>query len=664
MTDRTRFDPTAPLPGPPDPWAYARQPEPSRRAAVPHDRHDRRRAGARRPDPRARVARRRPAAARWPPRSARRSRPATPVVVTGCGTSEHGGAGRRRDPARGARRRRAAPAPVVVAEQAFELSLDPPGARARHRHLARGRHERHERARSRRRGRPAPGPRVVTVSGRSPAGALADDRRRDRRARPELVPHGRLRQPDPGRAPRSARTCPAGRSTPTRSPDLLAAGARDEAGAERIAGALGRRRAPARHRVRRRPAGRPRAGPQGRGGVLAAVGLPRPRDVPPRPPAGDRRRDRARPDPRRSRRPRRAARAGRARRWRPRGSIGIRARRDPAADLDAPSSTPSLTPAGRLLVADDAAPARARSPPCSGTATPLQLLTERLPRPRAPTPTRSAATTRSTCRRRRGRRRAEPQRRTRVTGAHRARRQTRPIEGLAHDVDHVEVPGQEVLEHDPLDARPPRSARTVVARLVGRAGDPARRSRSASQLVVGVRPERPRSSPRRGSRISASSRPIEHADHRRAGQRRRVAPDRLAGRVELGVGRPDRVRARRRRQVELVGVAGGQPVRARRPLAADQDPRPRAADRRPRPARDVDRLRLEVGVRDRDLVARRTTSRPARPTGRAGSRAGPRAGRPAPRSAGTAGRAGGARARSSRPRRRPRSGRRSSRRRS
>ena len=50
--------------------------------------------------------------------------------------------------------------------------------------------------------------------------------------------------------------------------------------------------APARRRHRRGPAHRARARAQGRGGRVGAVGDPRPRDVPPRPPAGDRRRDR------------------------------------------------------------------------------------------------------------------------------------------------------------------------------------------------------------------------------------------------------------------------------------------------------------------------------------------------------------------------------------
>ena len=43
-----------------------------------------------------------------------------------------------------------------------------------------------------------------------------------------------------------------------------------------------------RRRIRRRSADRSRARPQDRGGPLDAVGLPRPRDVPPRPPRGDR----------------------------------------------------------------------------------------------------------------------------------------------------------------------------------------------------------------------------------------------------------------------------------------------------------------------------------------------------------------------------------------
>ena len=106
--DTIAFDPTAPLPGPPDPWASTDTPPSARRPAVPHDRDDRRRAGAGRAD---RVpARWRPRTAvrrGWPRRSADTVRPAGRSCVTGCGTSEHGAIASGRDPARGARCARA-----------------------------------------------------------------------------------------------------------------------------------------------------------------------------------------------------------------------------------------------------------------------------------------------------------------------------------------------------------------------------------------------------------------------------------------------------------------------------------------------------------------------------------------------------------------------------
>ena len=94
---------TRPRPCPARPTRGQSTRQPSRRdgAAVPHDRHDRGRAGARRAHPRA--ARRTPASAggAWRARSRRADRAGGPVVVTGCGTSEHAALGRRRDPARG-----------------------------------------------------------------------------------------------------------------------------------------------------------------------------------------------------------------------------------------------------------------------------------------------------------------------------------------------------------------------------------------------------------------------------------------------------------------------------------------------------------------------------------------------------------------------------------
>ena len=138
-------------------------------------------------------------------------------------------------------------------------------------------------------------------------------------------------------------------------------------------------------RLRRGPAGRPRARAEGRGGVLAAVGDARPRDVPPRPPAGDRTR---RPrlvliltDRRRARGSRSSGRARRSRRPR---SLGVRAAAIVARDVDA-ALPDELTPAGRLIV-DEAPALPAPVAALLGTATPLQLLTERIARARGTNP--------------------------------------------------------------------------------------------------------------------------------------------------------------------------------------------------------------------------------------------------------------------------------------
>ncbi len=271
-------------------------------------------------------------------RSGRRPARGAPVVVTGCGTSEHAALGGGRDPARGAPGGRAAGgAASIVAAQAFELALDPPSGGPRHRRLARGRDGGDEPRRSRRRAAAGARTALITVSARSPGGA----------ARPtivvetveldhELVPHGRLPVADRRRRGRRRR------SSSGRPVDAEASSrpARRRARATRPA----RRRSPAvladardaaRGRLRRRPAGRPRARAEGRGGVLAPGGDARPRDVPARPPAGDRCLDRARPDPHRPRRARGcAARAGAPGARGGRGRRGARPRRSSPRDVE------------------------------------------------------------------------------------------------------------------------------------------------------------------------------------------------------------------------------------------------------------------------------------------------------------------------------------------
>ena len=99
--DTTAFDPTAPLPGPPDPWASTSTPEHALRTAV----HMTDMIAAEpaiadrilaRHEPRRQRSGRAGAAS-----SAGRSALGHPVVVTGCGTSEHAALRGRRDPARG-----------------------------------------------------------------------------------------------------------------------------------------------------------------------------------------------------------------------------------------------------------------------------------------------------------------------------------------------------------------------------------------------------------------------------------------------------------------------------------------------------------------------------------------------------------------------------------
>ncbi|HET7169602.1 MAG TPA: SIS domain-containing protein [Candidatus Limnocylindrales bacterium] len=130
--DATTFDPTAPLPGPPDPWASTDRPSP--RGAAPYhmtEMIDAEPALAERilehhaavGSPAAELA-----------RTIRRTiRAGDPVIVTGCGTSEHAALGVveiLRDAIKSADIR--APGHATrrepTAAQAFELSLDPPSS--------------------------------------------------------------------------------------------------------------------------------------------------------------------------------------------------------------------------------------------------------------------------------------------------------------------------------------------------------------------------------------------------------------------------------------------------------------------------------------------------------------------------------------------------------
>ena len=291
MTSESAFDPTAPLAGPPEPWASTSTP--STRLGPPYHMTD---MIAAEPSLARRIVER-----LVPPDSSAASLAAEirttldagdPVILTGCGTSEHaalaaaeilGEAARSAD----------LPNARVSSEQAFELSLAPPtrglvigishegGTTATNAALRAARDAGRSTA-------------VITVSRRSPAGALAGHRRRDRGARPWLVPHRRLSQPDRrGRGRWLASLRSIARRGRHRAAARVRHSRRERRGTHRRR--PGRLREPPRDRLRVRPSRRSRAGAQGRRGVLAAVGIPRPGDLPARTPARDRRDDRPRP---------------------------------------------------------------------------------------------------------------------------------------------------------------------------------------------------------------------------------------------------------------------------------------------------------------------------------------------------------------------------------
>jgi len=125
MTSQTRIDPDAPLPGPPEPWASTDMPSP--RSGPPFHMTD---MIAAEPG----LARRLLAAHRDPGgpaahlagaiREAAAAR--SPIVVTGCGTSEHAAiAGV--EILRNSLAAAGLPSSTVIASQAFELALDAPG---------------------------------------------------------------------------------------------------------------------------------------------------------------------------------------------------------------------------------------------------------------------------------------------------------------------------------------------------------------------------------------------------------------------------------------------------------------------------------------------------------------------------------------------------------
>ena len=382
MTNATQpFDPLAAIPGPPEPWAYTEQP--SLRSGPPYHMTEMIAAEpaiARRILSRHGVADGPAAALADAVREAAMAGAA--VVVTGCGTSEHAALGVA-EILREASAAAGLPGVGAVAAQAFELAQDPPssglvigvshegGTGATNAALAAAR---------------AAGARtaLLTVSSRSPGAAFSDASL--------VVETGELDQSwchtvgyvSPMLASAAVGAHLSGRSLDLEAVvGLLASGTRDEAGADRIAGHL----ADVEHLLVVASGADRTAGREMVLKVEEASWLPSAfRDLETflhgHLPATGRETglvliltDRAGRAERlvRSRQALAAARV-----------IGIRAAAIITADMDG-ALEPSLTPAGRLLVPDAAG---LPSPVASlfGSATPLQLVTERLARARGTNP--------------------------------------------------------------------------------------------------------------------------------------------------------------------------------------------------------------------------------------------------------------------------------------
>ena len=378
MTTESAFEPTAPLAGPPDPWDYA--PTPSARPGPPYHMTD---MIAAEPSIALRIIERHDGAgpaAELADAIRTTLTAGEPVIMTGCGTSEHAALAAA-EILREASAAAGFVGAIVTAEQAFELSLAPPA-----RGLVIG--VTHEGATgatnaalrtAREAGRQTA---VLTVSGRSPAGAFAGI----------VIETGELDQGwchtvgyiSPIVVAAAVGAHLSGRPLDRVAiSDLLATGTRDETGAEAIAVAF----ADAAHLLviasgADRPAGRelvlkveeaswlpsafrdletflhghlPATGP-----ATGLVLLLTDRD-------------------RRSERLERARQALAAARV-----IGLRAAAIVSAEADA-GLDPALTPAGRLIV-NEAPEVPGPVAALLGSATPLQVLTERLARARGTNP--------------------------------------------------------------------------------------------------------------------------------------------------------------------------------------------------------------------------------------------------------------------------------------
>jgi len=234
MTTTNGFDPTAPLPGPPDPWSSTDTPV--RRSGPPYHMTE---MIAAEPGLGRRILARHAGAdsgaAALAAAVAEAARNGEPIIVTGCGTSEHASLGVA-DILREAARAAGLPGVGAVSAQAFELSLEPPGSglvvgvshegatSATNAALAAARDAGARTA-------------LITVTGRSPGAALADI----------VLETGELDQSwchtigyvSPMLAASAVGAHLSGRAldgdTVAR---ILADGTRDETGAERIAGHL------------------------------------------------------------------------------------------------------------------------------------------------------------------------------------------------------------------------------------------------------------------------------------------------------------------------------------------------------------------------------------------------------------------------------------------
>jgi fructoselysine-6-P-deglycase FrlB-like protein len=378
MPTENAFDPDAPLPGPPDPWASTGTPSP--RTGPPYHMTEmiaaepslaRRLIG--------RLSGAGPAAELATTiRSTLDAR--DPVVITGCGTSEHAAAAAAEILAEAAVAAGVAGA-SIQAEQAFELALKPP-----ERGLVVGiTHEGGTPATNaaleaaRRAGRATA---VVTVSRRSPAGLLAD----------LVVETDELDQGwchvigylSPILAVAAVGAHLSGRTVDGEAVgDVLAAGTRDEASAERIAGGL----ADVEHLIVVASGADRAAGRELTLKVEEASWLPSAyRDLETflhgHLPATDGRTGLVLILADREGRAKRIARARQA--LAAAAVLGVRSAAIVAREVSA-TLDPGLTPLGRLLVADGPSLPNAVAA-LAGTATPLQLLSERLARARGTNP--------------------------------------------------------------------------------------------------------------------------------------------------------------------------------------------------------------------------------------------------------------------------------------